>query len=95
MSLVLAYLPETTIEPVEICEAVQSLGQEWLRVPDALEWGLEDMLIVQTTQGQRLVLCRVEKFTRYESNKPVVGGIRKLPIKLGEIEVLSNQGERP
>ena len=76
----------------EMYESVQALGQEWLRVPDAWEWGLEDMLIVQTTQGQRLVLCRVEQFARYESNRPVEGGIRKVPIRLGEIEVLSNQG---
>ena len=68
-------------------EMVESRGQEWLKVPDAWEWGLADFVIVHA-QNCRLILCRVEQFTATSADgTPVAGGIRKVPIKVGELEV--------
>lgn len=80
------YVTTATSSGEPVTEMVESIGQQWLRLPDHLEWGLEKYLIV-CAGPIRLILCRIERFTRSEGSKPVACGVRKVPIKADELEL--------
>ena len=78
------YVATATISGEPAFETVETIGQQWLLLPDHLEWGLEKYLIVRAGP-LRLILCRVERFMQSAGSTPVAGGIRQVPIKADEL----------
>ena len=80
-------------------EEGRQIGWEWLRAPEDTPPRLWEYVTICASECI-MVLCRVELLTAYDVNAvgasmPVTSSIRKVPVKIADLEVAQFPQEAP